>query len=254
MTNTGVYRAQIGLEHEATGYSLLTNRIYRAPTMDPSWSFGYAGLYSTIEDLYRWNECLFNGRVLNAASLNAAFTPVKQFESQVTSDCGCGFGWFITRDRGLRQILHSGQMPGFRGFLLRMPDEKFTVAVLANASPGQTNAIPGYLSRELEKIYLPDKLAPLPILNTNVSPNSYDALTGRYGLGRQNWTISKRGPHLFFQRGEQAEEVEIFPASETEFFWDGAYAQFTFVKDGSGKAVKLLIHEHGMEMDAPRAN
>jgi CubicO group peptidase (beta-lactamase class C family) len=219
----------------------------------PSWLFGCGGLYSTVEDLYRWNEGIFNGRVLDAASLKAAFTPVKQSESQVNSDYGYGFGWFMTRDRGLRQILHSGGVPGFRSFLLRMPNEKFTVAVLANASPGQTNAIPGYLSRELEKIYLADKLAPLPIVNTNVSPKSYDALTGRYGLGGEIWTISKRGPHLFFQRGDQAEEVEVFPASETEFVWDGAYAQFTFVKDSSGKAVKLIIHQHGIEMDAPRA-
>jgi hypothetical protein len=222
--------------------------------VDPSWLFGCGGLYSTVEDLYRWNEGIFNGRVLDAASLKAAFTPVKEFESQVNSDCGYGFGWFITRDRGLRQIMHSGGVPGFRSFLLRVPDEKFTVAVLANASPGQTNTMLAHLARQLEEIYLADKLAPLPIENRHVSPKSYDALTGRYGVGSEIWTISKRGPHLFSQRSDQPEEVEIFPVSETEFFWeDGTYAQCAFVKDSSGEAVKLIIHLHGMEMDAPRA-
>jgi CubicO group peptidase (beta-lactamase class C family) len=80
MTNTGVYSAHPGLPHEALGYSLGTNGFEPALNFDVSWFGGAGALYSTVEDLYRWNEGIFNGRVLDATSLKAVFTPVKEYE------------------------------------------------------------------------------------------------------------------------------------------------------------------------------
>lgn len=83
MTNTGVYRTHLGLSHEALGYSLGTKGFEPAFYIDPSWNGGDGALYSTVEDLYRWNEGIFNGRVLDAASLSAAFTPVATKAGQI---------------------------------------------------------------------------------------------------------------------------------------------------------------------------
>lgn len=170
MTNTGVYRAHLGLPHEALGYSLGTNGFEPPFYIDPSWSGGDGALYSTVEDLYRWNEGIFNGRVLDAASLKAAFTPVATKASQLNSGNGYGFGWYVGPYRGLRDISHGGSRPGFNSMLIRLPDEKFTVAVLANAD-GRPNAIPHDLAYQMVDIFLADKLAPPVIVNTNVSPN-----------------------------------------------------------------------------------
>ena len=66
-------------------------------------------------------------------------------------------------------------------------------------------------------------------------------------------TISRRGPHLFEQLGDEPEK-EIFPESNTKFFVKGADVQFTFVKDSSGKAVKLIFRTgDGIDLAAPRA-
>jgi CubicO group peptidase (beta-lactamase class C family) len=178
MTNTGVYREHLGLPHEALGYSLrpsaLTwiiwidgfslgkNRFKQALNWDMSWAFGCGALYSTVEDLYRWNEGVFDGRVLDVASLKAAFTPVKMpFWERAgwaifSNDrgMGYGFGWIVCRHRGLREIWHNGGLDGFRSCLLRVPDEKFTVVVLANALPGRWKADPDLLARKLADIYL----------------------------------------------------------------------------------------------------
>jgi hypothetical protein len=220
-----------------------------------SWAGGAGTLYSTVEDLFRWNEGIFNGLVLGVASLKAAFTPVKQFENQVNSNSGYGFGWFIYRHRGLREISHAGGLNGYHSFLLRVPDENFTVTVLANAQPGRTNAMPDLLAQQLVDIYLADRFAPLPTVNTNVSPKSYDALTGRYGpvLPGVNLTISRRGTRLFGQGSDGQPEAEIFPKSETEFF-SKTDAQIAFVKDGNGKVVKIIVHSGGLDLVAPRVN
>jgi CubicO group peptidase (beta-lactamase class C family) len=252
MTNSGVYRAHPGLPHEALGYSLEGAVFTNAVNWDMSWAGGAGTLYSTVEDLFRWNEGIFNGRVLDAASLKAAFTPVKISENQVGSGSGYGFGWFINRHRGLLQIWHGGGLNGFSSYLLRVPDEKCTVAILANAQPGRTNAQPDRLALQLVDIFLADKLVPLPIINTNVSPNSYDVLTGRYDLGIQGviLTISRRGTHLFAQTAG-APDDELFPMSDTEFF-SKLGGQITFVKDSSGKVVKIIGHGGGSDLVAPR--
>ncbi len=251
MTNTGVYRAHSGLPHEALGYSLGTNGFERALNWDMSWSSGAGALYSTVEDLYRWNEGVFNGQVLDVASLQAAFTPVRGSKGQVNWDAGYGFGWYVGHYRGLQEISHDGLISGFRSILLRMPDEKFTVDILVNSSPGRSNINPLFLARQLETIFLANKLAPLPTVNMNVSPKSYDALTGRYDLWGSIITVNRRGTHLLEQIGDGPAR-EIFPKSDTEFFVKGVDVQITFVKDSSGKAANLIFHNYGIDLDALR--
>jgi CubicO group peptidase (beta-lactamase class C family) len=252
MTNAGVYHSHLGLSHEALGYILGTNGFMRALNEDGSWTGGCGALYSTVDDLNRWNEGVFNGRVLDAASFKEAFTLVKEFESQTNSDSGYGFGWAVEHDRGLQVIGHLGGLPGFRSCLLRVPDEKFTVAVLSNVR-SWTNDDLHDLEHQLANIYLADKFTPLPIANTNVPPESYDALTGRYELRGKILTISRHGVHLFRQWDDQPEK-EIFPESPTEFFQKGGGTSITFVKDSSGKVAKLIYHNHdyGFDFVAPR--
>lgn len=256
MTNTGICRTDPALPHEALGYSLGTNGFGRAPNWDISWVGSAGGLYSTAYDLYRWNESVFNGQVLDTASLKAALTPIKTKENQTCYNPkgdGYGFGWFVGHDRGLRYISHGGGLPGFSGMLVRLPDEKFTVAILANAMPSQPGAEPQALAHQLVDIYLADRLAPLPIVNTSISPESYDALTGRYGPTGMGGVliISRRGAHLFVQLEDQP-GAELFPKSSTEFFCQGVNASCTFVKDGRGKAVKLIFNYDSMAFVAPR--
>jgi CubicO group peptidase (beta-lactamase class C family) len=251
MTNTGIYRIGLDLPTEAMGYTLGTNGFKRALFWDPSWCGGAGVLSSTVEDLYRWNEGIFNGRLLDAVSLKAAFAPVKASEGQVNWDAGYGFGWFIGHYRGLPEISHAGLMSGFRDYLVRVPDEKFTVAVLVNSSPGRSNIDPMFLARKLATIFLADKFTPLPTVNTNVLPRSYDALTGCYDLWGVTMTIKKRGTHLFEQIGGGPER-EIYAKSDTEFFCERIDVQFTFLKDSSGKAVKVIFHNYGMDLEASR--
>jgi len=240
------------LPHEALGYIMGTNGLMRVPNGDMTWVFGCGDLYSTVEDLYRWNEGIFNGRVLDAASFKEAFTLVKEFESQTNSDSGYGLGWAVEHDRGLEVIGHLGGLPGFRSCLERVPDEKFTVAILSNVR-SWTNDDLHDLEHQLVNIYLADKFNPLPIINTNVSPESYDALTGRYELRGKILTVTRRGAHLFRQWDNQPEK-EIFPESTTEFFQKEGGTSITFVKDTSGKAVKLIYHnnDYGFDFVAPR--
>jgi CubicO group peptidase (beta-lactamase class C family) len=253
MTNTGVHRSGLNLSHEALGYAYKDGKFDRAGVnWDMSWGGGAGALYSTVEDLYRWNEAVFNGKVLSEESLKAAFTPVRTKENQGDDLVdGYGYGWFVAKWRGLREISHGGGLAGFSSFLLRLPNENFTVVVLANSAPGSHEVVPDTLAHDLVKFYLGDKLAPRPEVNKDVSPKAFDAVAGRYEFGGQILTVSKEGDHLFAQFGSEP-NLEIFATSETEFFWKDVEAQITFVKDKSGKIVKALMRKNGENINFSR--
>ncbi len=254
MTNTGVHHAGHTLEHEALGYQYGGATFTNALNWDMSWAGGAGALYSTVEDLFRWNEGVFGGKVLKAASLQAAWTPVATEENQGDdSGNGYGYGWSITHTRGAQEISHGGGLNGFSSFLLRLPRENFSVVVLANALPGAPGAEPGRLAHLVTEMYLGEKLDPLPIRQVNpaVSPTAFDVLAGRYDYGVGIMTVTKEGQHLYAQLAGQPRS-EIFPKSDTEFFWKAVEAQVVFVKDKQGKVTKAVHHQGGQTINAPR--
>jgi CubicO group peptidase (beta-lactamase class C family) len=255
MTNTGVYRNSAHLEQEALGYEYGGGgKFTNALDWDMTWAGGAGALYSTVEDLYRWDEGLFQGKVISAASLQSACTPVQTAENKGEHpEEGYGFGLSIAKLRGAQEISHGGGLNGFSSHLLRLPRENLTVAVLANALPGQPGVEPSILAQRFAEFCVGEHLDPRPVAKANpgVSPGSFGALAGRYDYGGAVMTITKEGDHLYAQLGGQP-RFEIFPRTETEFFWKVVDAQVTFVKNDQGKVIKAIHHQNGNTIDAPR--
>ena len=220
MTNTGVYHSDRPPDHEALGYRFANGKFSRVADWDMSWIGGAGALYSTVEDLARWNESLFKGRALQRSSLKAAFTPVKTEETKDDSLTeGYGYGWEVTTMRGVREICHGGSVPGFASFLLRLPDLKFTVAVLVNAEPPPPGIDPGNLARQVAEFYLAPEFKPHPILkpNKHVPPSALDAVAGEYDFHGEILTITHEGTRLIASVPGQPPR-RLYPLSETNYF------------------------------------
>jgi CubicO group peptidase (beta-lactamase class C family) len=110
---------------------------------------GDGGVYSSVEDLYRWDQVLYTDRLLSRASLREAFTPGVKVNDEGE---GYGFGWFVATYRGLRTVWHYGSTTGFRTAIERFPDERFTVIVLVNRNEADAHQ----LARQLVDLYLFD--------------------------------------------------------------------------------------------------
>lgn len=94
---------------------------------------GDGGVYSSVDDLLRWNRVLLSKRLVSHATLEEAFTP------HITSDDGkvrYGYGWMIGEMEGWRTLEHSGSTIGFRNFLIRIPERSMFVVVLMNRADG----------------------------------------------------------------------------------------------------------------------
>ena len=254
MNNTGVHRSDIALQNEALGYAFGQGEFTKAPNWDMSWAGGAGALYSTVGDLYRWNEAVFGGKVLKESSLKAAFTPVKTEENKdQQSQDGYGYGWGITHFRGTEEISHGGGLNGFTSYLLRIPKENFTVAVLVNAAPAAPGTDPGTLAHLVTELCVGDQLPPRPAqpASTNISAKALEAVVGRYDYGSAIMTVTTGKNHLYAQLTGQP-RFEIYPKSETEFFWKVVEAQVTFVKDETGVVTKAIHHQNGATITAPR--
>jgi hypothetical protein len=86
-----------------------------------------------------------------------------------------------------------------------------------------------------------------------VNPEIYAAYAGKYdyGNGKTIMTMTREGDRLFAQLTGQP-KFEVFPKSETEFFWKVVNAQVTFVRNGQGKVTKVIHEQAGQKFEAPR--
>jgi CubicO group peptidase (beta-lactamase class C family) len=117
----------------ASGYSPGKNGLVSADVVSPSVLFSSGGIYSTTEDLLRWEESLFEGKLLSAASLQKMTTPFK-------SDYALGLG--VMTINGHKTIGHAGNVEGFSTALNYYPDDKLIIVVLGNQN--------GKASQEIE--------------------------------------------------------------------------------------------------------
>jgi D-alanyl-D-alanine carboxypeptidase len=94
--------------------------------------------------------------------------------------------------------------------------------------------------------------APAPRQAVKIDPAIYDAYAGEYELAPGFiLTITREGDRLMTQATGQA-KVEVFPASETEFFLTVVEASLTFVKGASGTVDRLVLHQGGRDLTAKR--
>ena len=252
MHDTGVHTATAILKHEATGYAYAKDGSKKAIDWDMSRAGAAGNLYSTVEDLNKWNEALFGGKLLGEESLRAAFTPV-----DVRDDRGkmpYGFGWIADEYRGLKRISHGGGLHGFLSYLLRFPDHNMTIAVLHNASPPVPEYMPNGVADRLAEAYLWEEMKPRPRFEvaTDIDPQVYDDYVGRYEYGSGAvMTVTRDNDRLFAQLSGQAKH-EIFPTSETKFFWKVVTAQVEFLRDDDGTLTSARHTQGGVTFEAPK--
>jgi Beta-lactamase len=53
-----------------------------------------------------------------------------------------GFGWEVFRYKGVRYMIHPGGWAGYKSFVLRFPDQRFTVIALSNSDRFDLEKLP----------------------------------------------------------------------------------------------------------------
>ena len=91
---------------------------------------GDKGIYSTVRDLYKWDQALYSGNFIRPEILSLAFTP-QSFEKQGNKNYGLGWR-MLDQPNGTRIIYHNGWWHSYNSVVNRKIDDKSTVVILSN--------------------------------------------------------------------------------------------------------------------------
>ena len=243
LTGTGYDHFDVILKHRATGYSMSKGKMVNSAFLDMTQPYSAGSLYSTVEDLFRWNEALFGGKVLSTKSFEMMTTPVKN---------NYAYGLGVETKFNRKMITHGGGINGFATFIARFPDEKVTIVVLRNADYGTPG--PGRISQDLAAILFGEKYEiPAAVTEVKVDAKILDAYVGQYQLA-PNFviTISKEGDLLMAQATGQP-RITLYAQAEAVFFSKAVDLKMTFVKGDDGKVTHLVLNQGG-DRQAKRIN
>jgi CubicO group peptidase (beta-lactamase class C family) len=134
MADTGYDWPTTILKNRAAGYSKdADGKKVNAVFLDMGHPYAAGSLYSTVQDLYKWDRALYTTKVLSAKSMEAAFTP-NQFDW--APGIKYGYGWGITQIHGHKVVGHGGGINGFSTVIWRAIEEDATAIVLSNYDGG----------------------------------------------------------------------------------------------------------------------
>ncbi len=124
MNNTVAFEKGLStVSHRAFGYDVQPDSIGFSDQSAYSAVLGDGGIYSSLDDLTKWDQALYTDTLVSFENLKLAFTPAKETY---------GFGWRIDEYKGHRRLHHTGSTSGFRNLIQRFPEDKFTVIILSN--------------------------------------------------------------------------------------------------------------------------
>jgi CubicO group peptidase (beta-lactamase class C family) len=229
------------IPNRAAGYHIIKGELKNQPYISPSLNRTADGtLYLTVGDLAKWDAALYTDKLFKKASLEQMFTPAKLTNGK---NHPYGFGWFINDVRGHRLIEHGGGWQGFTAHIARYADDGLTIIVLTNAFP----ADPSGIAHGIAEFYIPA----LRRAAINLDAKTLDTYAGQYQLAPNLiLTVKSEAGKLLLQMGNRSEE--LFAESEIRFFLKAVDAQITFVRDGQGQVIRLILHQGGVDMEAKK--
>jgi CubicO group peptidase (beta-lactamase class C family) len=216
----------------------------KAPYLDWSNKTGNGSLYSTVDDLYRFD------RALNTETLLESATRQKYF---VEGD-GNRYGWYMFKRLGHRLMAAKGHSPGFTAELDRFPDDDVTIILLSNS---YETAAQNPLAEALAAIVFGQKAPQTPALGAFAIPETLLAsYAGQYQYGpdffnpNAKFTLTAKAGFLLMEIGDG--RAPLVPLSETEFLERKFFGQVVMSKDPAGKVTGLTCRYGDKSFSAHR--
>ncbi len=221
--------------HRASGYTPGPKGVMNTGFIDMSIPFSAGALYSTTEDLLRWERGLMGGKLLSPASLQKMTTPFKN---------DYAFGLAVRTVNGHKLIEHGGGIEGFNTELAYYPDDRLTVVVLANLNGQAPEEIASKLAALVrgETVVLPSERK-----EVSVPPAILAKYVGSYELAPGfDIVMTLEDGHLMTQATGQP-KFPVFAESETKFFLKVVDAQLEFFENEKGDVTHLVLHQGGRD-------
>lgn len=233
MNDSGYEHHDEILKNRATGYEKQVNEYINSRYIDMSIPYAAGSLYSTVEDLYLWDQALYTNKLLSKEYMELYFKPyVSAFGS-----AHYAYGWAVGKDvigtstDSIYTISHGGGINGFNTIISRSPTDRSLVVLLNNTGGAPLNQMTRSIRGILKgKTYdLPKKSVAYEVLELMQS-DGVDAGTARYQeiKDADNYDLNENEMNqagYWLMGGEKYEEalqvfklnVEAYPTSSNVY-------------------------------------
>lgn len=226
MNNSGFHFNSVTQENKALGYEFVSdnvsNEAMRFKTDHP---FAAGTMYSTVGDLFKFNESLKNHTILKKETIERAFTPY------LNNHYGLGFQ--ISKLFDKKTVGHDGGGPGYRSRYYRVLDDDICVIIITNSEVSRADLI---LSVAQNILYDKPYNIPTP---AKVSPQDLKKLEGVYSNNDTDFYITVIDGQVIF-REKNNPRCALFPISKNFFQLDDTFT-FTFKPNNLGEIDTLVI-------------
>jgi CubicO group peptidase (beta-lactamase class C family) len=239
MNNSGFDFAALKSKDKATGYFSIDGKNSTvAGIVDSSVSYAAGSIYTTTSDLLKWHKGILNNTVVKRASIEKAFTPVKN---------KYGFGWSIDSIDGKRLTTHGGGIFGFNTNIARIESDDICIVLLNNVG----NPKLGDITNDIFAV-LYDKPYKLPEAKKEIvlSEEILKKYIGTYEVAPQfKIAITVEDGKLIAQATGQP-KFQLFAQKENYFFLKAVEAEVEFVSNDKGEVEKLILYQGGAKTPA----
>jgi CubicO group peptidase (beta-lactamase class C family) len=233
------------IRNRAVGYARAERRFEMVHPWD--WEeVGSGGLYSSVEDLARWDHH-FDTESVGGEGFTEQMTSRGVLANGDTLDYA--FGLDIGTYRGQPVVEHGGAFTGFRTHYLRFPEAGRSVVVLCNLD----EANPGTYARSVADIVLEGRLAPREegekraedAPTTEITPDALEQYAGTYRSPE-----ARRYVRFLVADGRLAAEASgdqysLRPVGPDRFAMDGPPVEWAFEGEGPGRPERAVLRSGG---------
>lgn len=205
---------------------------------------GDGGVFTTVEDLYLWDQAFYNYKLgkelMDLLHQTGVLNDGKKLEY--------AFGLNVRQYKGLKLVAHGGAFVGFRADMIRFPEEGFSVICLANLA----SINPSSLCRQIADIYLADKFteeaAPEKeaesMTPVTLTPEELESKVGKYTDEEKSFVaeVSLKNDTLFMEG--RSLSYFLIPVSKSRFISKDAPVEIViefFPEEGKAAGAKVTV-------------
>ena len=263
MKNTGYDLHSPIIERRATGYERGANGYRNAPYLDMSIPYAAGSMYSTVDDLFLWDQALYTDRIVSAQSKALMYKPAL---------ADYAYGWVVNKAEfgngtpPVERIMHGGGINGFNTLLIRYPQQKHLIVLLDNTSQGASlDRLQDTITKILfNQPYTMPKQTIVDVILQTITDKGLDAGVALYRdlKTKQNNVYDFSEPELnrlgyrLLQSGKQKEAIEIFKLNVAEY--PGAFNTYDSLGEAymaSGNTeLAVLNYKKSLELNPNNSN
>lgn len=221
MKNTGYDHSETILKRRAAGYERPVT-LANASFLDMSLPYAAGAMYSTVEDLYLWDQALYTDKLLSPAGKKAYFEPFLNHYA---------FGWDVRKapigatTDSVTTISHQGGINGFSTIIVRLPEQRHLIVLLNNTGGARlsemSRAITGIL---FDKPYDNPRQALASVLGRIIDEQGLSTGLARYPAMKEDKSkfylsegdLNRLG-YVYLRDGKTKEAIEVFKLNVEAF-------------------------------------